>query len=381
MTVERPDIHLVEESGGEEGGVWQFDFGDGFGCGAGTEYADPLTDEDTVTSCASEATLCAGRGGVEAHERGGPIVLNPGPPFAVGDVIRADVGKHGLQRAFVLRADHPRYQLRLEDGTTIGTSTHDSWLQPRYATGPGNPNGLAPDQDDPFGDIRKTIAASRSRGSKIGSYGILGDAQLESLRRIEEAKEYAKAVRSDDADIPVHLWNDRVRAPGISKEKRDAALTGFRKLGLRVFLRGLVKDCVAHMKETHGSGWIGKPRQHRDGGLTELGRDQSAIANLLWHSTHTNWFEFNAGSRLVHLRFPVRYRRMARDGVPAWFTKPGPTTKGTQPAITDSSLREKTREKIGKVLKRRYLISTGLKIKSFIKFFAVPKGEDDIRLV
>ena len=206
MTVERPDIHLVEESGGEEGGVWQFDFGDGFGCGAGTEYADPLTDEDTVTSCASEATL-RGRGGVEAHERGGPIVLNPGPPFAVGDVIRSDVGNHGLQRAFVLRADHPRYQLRLADGTTVGTSTHDSWLQPRYATGPGNPNGFAPDQDDPFVDIRKTIVASRSRGG----------AQLESLRRIEEAKEYAKAVKADDADIPVQLWNDRVRAPGISK--------------------------------------------------------------------------------------------------------------------------------------------------------------------
>jgi hypothetical protein len=72
---------------------------------------------------------------------------------------------------------------------------------------------------------------------------------------------------------------------------------------------------------------------------------------------------------------------MARDGVPAWFTKPGLTTKGTQPAITDSRLREKTREKIGKVFKRRYLLSTGLAIKSFIKYFTVPKGEDDIRLV
>ena len=135
------------------------------------------------------------------------------------------------------------------------------------------------------------------------------------------------------------------------------------------------------MREAHGLEWMKKPRQHRDGLLTELGKDQSAIANLLWHSTHTNWFEFHAGSRLVHLRFPLRYRRMARDGVPAWFTKPGPTTKGTQPPITDSRLRQKTREKIGKVLKRRYLISTGLAIKSFIKFFAVPKGEDDIRMV
>ncbi len=201
-----------------------------------------------------------GHGGVEEHERGGPIVLNSGPPFAVGDVILSDIGKHGLQRAFVLRADHPRYKLRLVDGTTVGTSTHESWLRTRYATGRGNPNGFAPDQDDPFVDIRQTIVASRgrggkivrNRGGKIGSYGVLGDAQLESLRRIKEAKEYAKAVKADDADLPVHLWNERVKAPGMSREKQDVALIGFRKLGLRLFLRGLVKDCITHMKKAHG---------------------------------------------------------------------------------------------------------------------------------
>ncbi len=69
---------------------------------------------------------------------------------------------------------------------------------------------------------------------------------------LSNTKDYAKAVKADDANIPVHLWNDRVKAPGISKEKRDAAMTGFQKLGLRLFLRGLVKDCVAHMREAHG---------------------------------------------------------------------------------------------------------------------------------
>ena len=88
---------------------------------------------DQSSSCASEATLRGG-GGVEEHERGGPIVLNSGPPFAVGDVILSNVGKHGLQWAFILRADHPRYKLRSVDGTTVGTSTHESWLRPKYAT-------------------------------------------------------------------------------------------------------------------------------------------------------------------------------------------------------------------------------------------------------
>jgi hypothetical protein len=124
MTVSaRPEIYLVGDkevgSARKEGGIWQFGFGDGFGCGAGT-------------------------------------------------------------KAFVLRADHPRYQWRLADGTTVGTSTHESWLWPRYATGRGNPNGFVPGQDNLFAGVLQNINASRSRG-KIGSYGILGGAQLESL--------------------------------------------------------------------------------------------------------------------------------------------------------------------------------------------------------
>jgi hypothetical protein len=148
-------------------------FGDGFGCRVGTRNTDALTDKDTVTLVASEETL-RGCGGLKDHERGGPVLYNPGPPFAVGDEIMSNVGKHGLQRAFVLRADHPRYQLRFEDRSTIGTSMHEFWLWLRYATWRGNPNGFTPDQEDPFVEIRQTISATRSRGNK-GSYGILGD--------------------------------------------------------------------------------------------------------------------------------------------------------------------------------------------------------------
>ena len=72
---------------------------------------------------------------------------------------------------------------------------------------------------------------------------------------------------------------------------------------------------------------------------------------------------------------------MARDGIPVLFKSPGSTMKGKQPIIANAGIRAKTREKIGKVIKRRFLLTTDLPIKSFIKFFAVPKGEDDIRLV
>jgi hypothetical protein len=44
-------------------------------------------------------------------------------------------------------------------------------------------------------------------------------------------------------------------------------------------------------------------------------------------------------------------------------------------------MRAKVKEKIFKVVKRRYLLTSGIKVKSLIKYFAVPKGEDDICLV
>jgi hypothetical protein len=70
---------------------------------------------------------------------------------------------------------------------------------------------------------------------KLGSYGVHGDAQWESICLVEKAKAYAKAVKLDDMPVPEHLWNDRVKALGIAKETRDKALAGFWNLGLHWF--------------------------------------------------------------------------------------------------------------------------------------------------
>jgi hypothetical protein len=116
MTATMLDIQLDEkvEKGVREGAnevehCWQFDFGDGlggdkFGIGKST---DSRTDDDTLTSIASEETLrCQGAGAVrhcslEEHKVG-PLVMNPGPPFAVGTVINCNIGDHDHQPALVL---------------------------------------------------------------------------------------------------------------------------------------------------------------------------------------------------------------------------------------------------------------------------------------
>jgi hypothetical protein len=158
-----------------------------------------------------------------------------------------------------------------------------------------------------------------------------------------------------------------------TERRRDKALVGLRKLGFRQFRKVLLRDCSAYLASAYGADWERQPCRKRGGERTELGCDQGAITSMLWHSTHTNWFEFNVGSRLVHFRFPERYRKEARD-VKVFFERPGPTTQ-------KKPIRVKTKEKISKVLKRRYLLPSDSLVKSNIKCFAVPKGDNDIRMV
>lgn len=183
------------------------------------------------------------------------------------------------------------------------------------------------------------------------------------------------------------MWDGRIQSDQLS-EDQIAALGGFRSFGLQLFRRALYLDCMEYLELEYGHDWraqvdAGKLSVHSPSGkLSELGRELDAIRNILWHANETNWFEYLCGSRLHHFRFPIRYRKEARDGVPIRFEKAGPTTKDRQPDI-DPAMLEQVRGKINKVIKRRYMtrVTTELDIKSLIKYFAVPKGDKDIRMV
>ena len=122
---------------------------------------------------------------------------------------------------------------------------------------------------------------------------------------MDEAKAYAKAVKADDAGIPLHLWNDRITLAGVSSKVIGVALAAFRRLGWLWFMKCLLRECLRFIRERHGDDWSSKPRIAEEG-ITELGCDQAAIVSLLWHSSQSDWFEYNAGSRVVHFWFPPR---------------------------------------------------------------------------
>ena len=326
-----------------------------------------LSEESTLTSVMSAETIRSGSC-CSKHKLG----LKPGPPFPVGDVIfcipPGRPNREG-QRGFVMESDHPRYKIRFEDGSTVNqimgsrSQNQEYSLFPRYNV---------PDQDDPFVEVRAQTLVNN------GSFGMVRDSLLDSLRRVREEKEHAKAVKSDDARVPVEYWNDTITI--FSDEERDSQLSRYRARGWSYFVRHLTQDCYAHMVDKYGPHWTTLPRK-KNGKLTSLGIDQHAICHIIWHATNTSWFEYLAGSRLAYFRFPKRYRKEARDGVPIYFESTVPLSKSPQKPFRDQSVKARVRAKIEKALHRRYMINSGITLRAFIKYFGVPKGEFDIRVV
>ena len=74
------------------------------------------------------------------------------------------------------------------------------------------------------------------------------------MRRIREEKKYAKAVKADDAEVTVHLWNERVTIPGFSRQRKDEFLDTLRICAHKYFLENLRRDCRNHMESEIG--WI-----------------------------------------------------------------------------------------------------------------------------
>lgn len=92
-----------------------------------------------------------------------------------------------------------------------------------------------------------------------------------------------------------------------------------------------------------------------------------------------DWWEWRGGSRLFFWRWPISQRLVARDGYPAYIKGSLPQNRKPQRKEADPGIRSKIKEKLANVRGKGY-ISQG-RVESLTRFFAVPKGESDIRMV
>jgi hypothetical protein len=253
---------------------------------------------------------------------------------------------------------------------------------------------------------------SKGKGSKAG----------------EKEDRNLKAVKSDDAPVPIWLWNDAIKlgleadptTRGYSEAETDAALDAMRTFCLtRIFRLKATRTYFLHLKEEypdlncpdrvevtrdlydeHGDpitylkySW--KERVGRANRKACVGRaNYKAWWNSFWDSARldkdpgydaihrvadSSWWDWDVGSAPLYWRWPREYRTTIRDGLEIWFSGERPRWRRPQRQETDEKTRQKVIQKIAKVRKRKY-ISTGY-VWSLTDFFSVVKGEDDIRMV
>lgn len=194
---------------------------------------------------------------------------------------------------------------------------------------------------------------------------------------IREQHALAKAVKSDDAAVPVHLWDERVLGR-IPTKVEQRVLERLRGWLLWRYRQQLLHDCLSYMRNRHGVGWHDRGKYKKGAWRTKSKAwhlDKEGLMEIMWRAVNNEWFEYTGGSRLKFFRFPTKYRTLARDGVPIFFLDglPTPMSELQRPLIKGEE-RDVLRGKLQKAIAKRYLAPPSEKLRSCIKYFAVPKG-------
>lgn len=231
-----------------------------------------------------------------------------------------------------------------------------------------------------------------------------------------------KAVKHDDADIPVEIWDSHsiasfkrkypeIRHPLILKtelegEEQDLqckSLNAIRALCLRRYQVNLRRSFTRYLKMHYGDDvldvWSCRHDKERNPlhvrtrqWWTSVRKDMAAGVDGITRALGVtpkdkearldNWWKWTLGSTLFFWRWHNIFRFEARDGTPMFIHRDKlPKYWARQQWPQDAGHREKLRKKVEAVVgPDREYISEGF-VRSITGFFCVPKGEDDIRIV
>ena len=191
-----------------------------------------------------------------------------------------------------------------------------------------------------------------------------------------------KAAKMDDAVIPVHLWNDRILEHDLflhANEASEKHLDVLRSFLLIVWRRKVYlsfKKYLVKVWEPEFTAWKTGVRKLPK----EFVLDINAGSLCLEYVMKADWWAWVGGSRLLFWRWTPKFQKMARDGVPVyWIPGRKPESRKLQPSIEDANVHAQMKSKLQKARGNGY-IKPG-KVTSLIRYFGVPKGENDIRLV
>lgn len=184
-----------------------------------------------------------------------------------------------------------------------------------------------------------------------------------------------ETVKSDGADIPVELWDSRIRSVVQASVRTEAQFQTALQV-LRIFMHKVWCRRVAHSFWQ----WILQARRQQLGSTKGIDvRNYRAGLAAINHALDSDWWEWRRGSAPFFWRWPVHCMEEMRDGLPPCFVGPLPKYRRPQRIPADEETVKKIQGKLVKFRDRGY-IAPGA-VDSLMSMFDVPKGVDDIRLV
>jgi hypothetical protein len=213
--------------------------------------------------------------------------------------------------------------------------------------------------------LKKTFDWGRVRAPWLG-----GSPDTTDLERMayfgwvwgaKDAEDAAVATRPDDAGVDVSLW-----AVGGEGEHMETARENLRKFLFRFWIRRTCRE---------GRQWL-----RSEDAQSERAVNTAAMRDCIQRLANSTWWDWADGSRLLFWRWPSYWMVEARDGARGFHLgAPAPRLNFPQPPMAEEWIRAKDREKLEKLLRRRYI--TAGPCRNTVPRFAVPKGADDIRVV
>jgi hypothetical protein len=195
----------------------------------------------------------------------------------------------------------------------------------------------------------------------------------------DDAKE-KKATKSDDAAVPIELWNDRIVEKlfgiDVSEERKKTitkSLDSIRKFGLYFWRRKVARDFRAW--------WIKYAAEERSHNREPRRELLDAGIESLRYAAGASWWQWDSGSAPFFWRWEEEFLEDLATGYKPMFKKIPQTSKASVRLPQDSEMRKMMRKKIEKVIRQRYVDVAEDEIHAFISYFAVMKGLYDILMV
>jgi hypothetical protein len=126
---------------------------------------------------------------------------------------------------------------------------------------------------------------------------------------IKQEHDMAKAMKANDAAVPVHLWDEAIFR-GLPSPVEKKVLMTLQDYFLGKYQLHLWRDARRFLHLTHGDDWPSKIHVRE----SEAKEDADAIHDILWRATGNDWFKYPCGSRLIFFCFPEHYRIQAKRG-------------------------------------------------------------------